>query len=137
LTCRIFSNVRMIVSRLRRKNDVIDEVTMYTISPLHMAILRKTFKKRRIVNFVIMYNVSKCTIYITLNSTISMKSCRNCPKIKHVQYKYTMCYKTFILVLFLVFFIRITLSQNELFQYSISASLVWTPGAVNFVFGWT
>ena len=136
MTCRISSNVRMILSHLRRENDVIDEVTMYTISTLQMAILRKNLKKTRIINFVIMYNVSKCAIYKTLNSTISMKSCRNRPKIKHVQYKYTICYNTFILVLFLVFF-RITLSQNDLFQYSISASLVWTSGSVNFVFGWT
>jgi len=71
-----------------------------------MAILRNFKKKqRRLVNFVIMYNVNRCAIYITLNSTISMKSCRKCPKLKHAHYKYTMCYRTFILVLFIFFYL--------------------------------
>ena len=62
------------------------------------------------------------------------KSCRNDPKIKHVQYKCTMCFKTFILFLFYIF--EIAHFQSELFQYSISASWVRTLAVVNFVFGW-
>jgi len=93
----------MLLSRLRRENDVVGEVTIH-----HLSITdgNTSQKKRRIVNFVIMYNVNKCTLYITLNSTISMKSCRKCPKIKHAQYKYTMCYRTFILVLFIVLYLQ-------------------------------
>jgi len=36
---------------------------------------------------------------------------------------------------FIVLYLRNAHSQNKLFQYSISASCVWTPGVVNFVFG--
>jgi len=76
----------MLLSRLRRANDVIDEVTTHHLSITDGNTSQKNF---RILNFVIMYNVNKCAIYITLNPTISMKSCRKCPKIKHAQYTYT------------------------------------------------
>ena len=106
MTCRIFSIFRMLLSRLRQENDVIDEVTIHQLSITDGNTSQKKIKKRRIVNFVIMYNVNRCAIYITLNSTVSTKSCRKCPKIKHAQYKYTMCYRTFVLVLFIVLYLQ-------------------------------
>jgi len=96
----------MLLSRLRRENDVIDEVTKHYLSITDGNTLQTNFKKRRIVNFVIMYNVNNCAIYIALNSMISMKSCRKCPKIKQAQYKYTLCYRMFILVLFIVLYLQ-------------------------------
>jgi len=60
-----------------------------------------------------------------------MKSCRQGHKIKHVQYKCTMCFKTRIHVLFLFYIFKIAHFQNELFQYLISASCVRTLAVVN------
>jgi len=79
----------MWLSRLRRENDVIDEVTIHHLSIIDGNTSQENLKRRRIVNFVIMYNVNKCAIYITLNSTISMKSCRKCLKIRYAQCTYT------------------------------------------------
>ena len=117
MTYRICSNFRMLLSCLRRENYVIDEVTIHHLSITDGNTSQKNFKKRRrIVNFVIIYNVNKYAIYITLNSTISMKSCREWPTINHVQYKYTMCFRMFILGCTSFYILRIALSQNELFR---------------------
>ena len=40
------------------------------------------------------------------NENISINFCRKCPEIKHAQYKYTMCYRTFVLVLFIVLYLQ-------------------------------
>ena len=89
MTCRIYSYFRMLLSCLTRKwrHRRCNNTPFVHYRWQYFA--KKTLKRRRIVNFVIMYNVNKCAIYITLNSTISMKSCRKCPKIKHAQYTYT------------------------------------------------
>jgi len=65
-----------------------------------------------------------------------MNSCRKGPKIKHVHYKYTVCFRTVILFFVLFYIFKIAHFQNELFQYSISASWVRTLAVVNVVFGW-
>ena len=116
MTCRIYSYFRMLLSRLTRKwrHRRCNNTPFVHYRWQYFA--KKTLKRRRIVNFVIIYNVNKCAIYITLNSTISMKSCREWPTINHVQYKYTMCFRMFILGCTSFYILRIALSQNELFR---------------------
>jgi len=51
---------RMLLSRFRRENDVIDDVTIH-----HLSITDGNISQKK---FVIMDNVNKYAIYITLNS---------------------------------------------------------------------